>query len=350
MRSQLHALPARRRSRAARTVAIGMTIAVGAFGLTACAPTEPAPSESEGAAATLDSLNIIVPADPGGGFDQLGRTIESVVTGEDLAGSTQVTNIPGAGGTVGLASLANDQDPNTLFVTGLVTVGAVETNQSPTRLEDTTPIARLTEEALVVVVPAESPYDSLEELVDDILENGKDVSVTGGSAGGADNILAALILKDAGASASDVNEKLNYIANAGGGEAVTLLLGNTVAAGISGVGEFVEHIEAGTLKALAVSSAEPVDNLPGVETVQEAGYDVVLTNWRGVVAAGSVDDDEKAALTELVQSLYESDAWKAELETRGWTDAYLPSDEFEPFLTENIADITATLKDIGLID
>jgi len=350
MRSQSSAGTARHpRKRTARTIGVGVAAGLIVTMVAACSGGTPAPAESDAAAVPLESANIIVPADPGGGFDQLGRAIDGIISSEGLASSSSVTNIGGAGGTVGLAALANETDPYTLFVTGLVTVGAVETNQSAVRLEDTTPIARLTEEALVIVVPADSPYETLEDLVDDILANGKDVSVTGGSAGGADNILAALILKDAGASAAEVNDKLNYVANAGGGEAVTLLLGNTVSAGISGVGEFLEHINAGTLKALAVSSAEPVGNLSDIETVQQAGYDVVLTNWRGVVAPGGIAKDEKAALEELVQNLHDSEAWKAELETRGWTDAYLPSSEFESFLTENIAEITVTLKDIGLI-
>lgn len=327
---------------------MAIAASVTALALAACSAGSQAPTSGT-QPEVVESVNIIVPADPGGGFDQLGRTLDSTFTAEDLVGSTEVSNIGGAGGTVGLAALATETDPYTLFVTGLVTVGAVETNNSVTRLEDTTPIARLTEEALVIVVPADSPYQSLEDLVDDILENGKAVSVTGGSAGGADNILAALVLKDAGASAADVNEKLNYIANAGGGEAVTLLLGNTVSAGISGVGEFLEHINAGTLRALAVSSATPVELLPDTPTILESGYDVELTNWRGVVAPKDIDAEAKAALEQLIVDLYESDTWKEELKTRGWTDAYLPSAEFESFLTDNIAAIKVTLKDIGLI-
>jgi putative tricarboxylic transport membrane protein len=336
------------RLRAIRAGGALLTASGLALALAACTQTaaEPAGDATTGPA---ESINIIIPADPGGGFDQLGRTIDSTLASEGLAASTEVSNIGGAGGTVGLAALANETDPYTLFVTGLVTVGAVETNSSPTRLEDTTPIARLTEEALVVVVPASSPYKTLEDLVDDILKNGKSVTVTGGSAGGADNILAALVLKDAGASAAEVNEKLNYVANAGGGEAVTLLLGNTVSAGISGVGEFVEHINSGALRALAVSSAEPVALLPDTPTIIESGYDVELTNWRAVVAPKDIDADVKAALEKVIADMHDSAAWKEELTTRGWTDAYLPSAEFSAFLKDNISEIKVTLKDIGLV-
>lgn len=297
----------------------------------------------------VTDLQIIVPAEPGGGWDQTGRAMSETLTAEGIVDSAPVVNIGGAGGTVGLASLANEQNPHTLMVTGLVMVGAVETNAAENRMEDTTPIARLTEEALVVVVPAESEYDTLEDLVEDIAENGQDVTVTGGSAGGADHILAGLMLEEAGLSGTEIADSLNYIPNSGGGEAVSLILGNNADAGISGVGEFVEHIEAGTMKALAVSSAEPAENLPDVPTITEEGYDVVLTNWRGVLAPADISDADRDALIEVVTELHESEAWADQLETRGWADAFITGDEFASYLDENIAEVTTTLQNIGLV-
>lgn len=326
--------------------------AAAAVTLASCSST---PTGSEAGAAPDDaqevsSVQIIVPADPGGGWDQTGRALAQLFTSEGILGDAPVTNIGGAGGTVGLASLANEKDPNTLMVTGLVMVGAVETNAAQNRMEDTTPIARLTEEALVVVVPEGSKYKTLEDLVDDIVENGQDVTVTGGSAGGADHILAGLLLEQAGLSGAEISENLNYIPNAGGGEAVSLILGNNAAAGISGVGEFVEHIEAGTMRALAVSSAEPSELLPDTPTITKAGYELVLTNWRGLLAPGSISESERGALIDVVTELHDSDAWAKELSTRGWSDAFLAGDEFSSYLDDNVAEVTKTLQNIGLVD
>ena len=331
-----------------RRLALVIVAATAALTLASCSST---PGDSEPAAdgGEVTDVQIIVPAEPGGGWDQTGRSMSQVLTGEKIVDSAPVTNIGGAGGTVGLASLANEKDPYSLMVTGLVMVGAVETNAAQNRMEDTTPIARLTEEALVVVVPADSEYDTLEDLVDDIVENGQDVSVTGGSAGGADHILAGLLLEEAGLSGSEIAENLNYIPNSGGGEAVALILGNNASAGISGIGEFVEHIDAGTMKALAVSSAEPAENLPDVPTITEEGYDVVLTNWRGVLAPGGISDGDRDALVDVVTEMHDSEAWTTELETRGWADAFLTGDEFSAYLDENIAEVTTTLKNIGLV-
>ncbi|GHH69830.1 Bug family tripartite tricarboxylate transporter substrate binding protein [Promicromonospora soli] len=318
-----------------------------ALALAGCSSLEPSGGGSDDTA--IDDLSIVVPAAPGGGWDSTGRAMQADMQSEKLVGSATVTNVDGAGGTVGLANIANATDPNTLLVMGLVMVGAVETNQSQARIEDTTPIARLTEEQEVIVVPAESPYETIDDLIADVEKNGKDVTITGGSAGGTDHILAGMLLKAAGMPAEDVATSLNYVAYSGGGESLAALLGNKVDAGISGVSEYAEQVEAGDLRALAVSGGERVDALPDTPTLTEAGYDLVLTNWRGVVAPGSIDDAQKEALTAAVTELAESETWQATLEEKGWDDAFLAGDEFDSYLTDNIAEIQVVLQDIGLV-
>ncbi|MCH1884262.1 tripartite tricarboxylate transporter substrate-binding protein [Agrococcus sp. ARC_14] len=319
-----------------------------ALALAACSSGgTPADGEAPGA---ISAVNVIAPADPGGGWDQTAREISRVLTEDGIVGSAPASNIGGAGGTVGLANLATETDPNTLMVTGSVMVGAVETNASDTRIEDMTPIAQLTEEPLVIVVPADSPYESLQDLVDAIVAEGQGVAVTGGSAGGIDHILAGLLLTEAGVAPEEVPGTLNYVANSGGGEALTMLLGNTVQAGISGVGEFSESVLSGDLRALAVSSAEPAEMLPDVPTIQDEGIDVTITNWRGVIAPGGISDEERAALIDLVTQLHDSTVWADALEQRGWTDAFLAGDDFDAFLTEDITLTQETLRTIGLIE
>lgn len=337
-----------RRNVGTRTAMAGVGV-VALLGLAACSPAGDGGDTGDGGAVSLESVNLIAPADPGGGWDQTARAMSEVLTQEDIVGSAPVENVPGAGGTVGLAALANERDPATLMVMGLVMVGAVETNASEVRIEDMTPIARLTEEPLVIVVPEGSPYETVEDLVDAIVEEGAAISVTGGSAGGADHILAGMLLTEAGVDPADIPSTLNYIPNAGGGEAVTMLLGNTVQAGISGVGEFVEQIEAGGLRALAVSSEEPAALLPDTPTLIDEGYDVTLTNWRGVIAPGGIDEAEVTALQDLVVEMHDSGAWADTLEERGWDDAFLLGEEFQAFLDGNIAEVTETLQAIGLV-
>lgn len=324
-----------------------------ALTLAACSSGGAAPSGSEGAegeAPAINAVNVIAPADPGGGWDATARAIGQVLTDSELVGSAPVTNIGGAGGTVGLASLATETDPNTLMITGSVMIGAVETNASENRVEDMTPIAALTEEPLVIVVPADSEFQTLQDLVDAIVAEGKGIAVTGGSAGGIDHILAGLLLTEAGVAPEEVPNTLNYIANSGGGEALTMLLGNTVQAGISGVAEFSESVLSGDLRALAVSSAEPSELLPEVPTIQDEGIDVTLTNWRGVIAPGGISDEERQGLIDLVTQLHEQDGWTEVLETNGWTDAFMAGDEFDAFVADEITLTQETLRTIGLIE
>lgn len=340
----------------ARRPATALGVLTGlALTLAACAGGEggdPADGETSGADAAapgIESLEIIVPADPGGGWDQTGRTIQAELQDNDLVEDAQVVNVGGAGGTVGLAQLATTTNADTLMVMGYVMVGAIETNQSQTTLEDVTPIARLTEEPLVIVAPAESPYETVADLVADIEANGQGVAVTGGSAGGVDHILAAQLLTEAGVPAAEVAGTLNYIPYSGGGESLAALLGNNVDAGVSGVAEYAEQVRAGTLKALAVSGAERSPALPDTPTLQEQGIDLVLTNWRGVVAPGDIDDAQADALTELVTALHDQDSWAAALEANSWADAFLAGEEFATFLEADVTAVKQTLVDIGLV-
>ena len=339
-----------RSTRTSAIVRIGLAGAA-ALALAACSSNGGAPGASgDGEAAAIQAVNVIAPADPGGGWDQTARAVSAALTEDGLVGQAPVENIGGAGGTVGLASLATETDPNTLMVMGSVMVGAVETNASDSRIEDMTPIAKLTEEPLVIVVPADSEFESLQDLVDAVVEQGQGVTITGGSAGGIDHILAGLLLTNAGVDAAEVPSTLNYVPNSGGGEALTMLLGGTVQAGISGVGEFSESVLSGDLRALAVSSAEPAAALPDVPTIQDEGIDLAVTNWRGVIAPGGISDEERQALIDLVTELHDSEAWTAQVEEKGWTDAFVAGDEFDAFLTDEIATTQETLRTIGLIE
>lgn len=291
---------------------------------------------------SIAKLEIMAPADPGGGWDQTARAMQAAIQGAKLAGSVQVSNVGGAGGTVGLQKLTSERSDSYLMITGLVMVGAVETNESKARMEETTPIARLTAEDEVVVVPADSPYKTIDDLLNAINEKGKGVSITGGSAGGTDHILAGLLLK-----AKDIDPaKLNYVPYSGGGESLAALLGNKVDAGISGVGEYKEQIKAGKLRALGTSGPNPN---PDVNAPTFKDLNVELINWRGVVAPASVSAEAKARLTKLVTDMHASEQWQEELKKKGWTDTFLTGTEFSTFMFKEIGRVKPVLQDIGLV-
>ena len=289
---------------------------------------------------------IMAPAAPGGGWDQTARSMQEALQAEGISGNVQVTNVPGAGGTIGLAQFVNEStgNPNALIDGGYVMVGAILTNATPVTLDQVTPIARLTGEAVVVVVPAASDLQTMDDLVAMLKADPGSVSLAGGSAGGADHITAGLIAKTVGVDPTTVN----YIAYSGGGEALAALLGGQVTVGISGYSEFSAQIAAGELRLLAVSSDE---RIPGVEapTLREAGVDMALQNWRMVAAAPDITEEQKAAITADIEKMVNSATWKTTLETKGWVNTYLAGDEFTAQLAADTEATAAILKDIGLV-
>ena len=296
------------------------------------------------AAAQLE-LKIIAPAAPGGGWDQTARSLQQSMTAEKLVKSAQVINIPGAGGTVGLAQFINNKgDGNTLMVNGFVMVGAILLNKSPVNLTQVTPIARLTEETQVIVVPANSPIKDAKDLAAAVKKDVARVTFAGGSAGGADHIMAGMFVGAAGGNPS----KVNYVPFSGGGESLAAIMGGRVTAGISGYGEYEGQIKAGRLRAIGVSAP---NRLPGVNvpTFKEQGIDLVLTNWRSVVAAPGINDAQKKALSDLVEKTAKSKAWQAQLKQKGWVDAYLGADAFATFLKNEIVRVGGVLKSLGLV-
>jgi putative tricarboxylic transport membrane protein len=291
-------------------------------------------------------LKLMAPAAPGGGWDQTARAMQQVLTSAKLAKSVQVINVPGAGGTVGIAQFVNGAkgDGNQLMVNGFVMVGALILNKSPVGLDQVTPIARLTEETQVMVVPANSPIKTAEDLAKLVKADVAKVTFAGGSAGGVDHIMAALFVAAAGAEAA----KANYIPFSGGGESLAAILGGKVTAGISGYGEYEGQIKAGKLRAIGVTSPQ---RLPGVDvpTFKEQGIDLVLTNWRSVVAPPGITAEQKKALAEVIDKMVKSAEWKDVLKQKGWDDAYMPADAFATFLKQEQARVDAVLKSVGLV-
>jgi len=297
------------------------------------------------AQAPLD-LKIVAPAAPGGGWDGAARSLQQVMTATGAAKSVQVVNVPGAGGTVGLAQFVNSAkgDGNQLMVMGITMVGAILTNKSPVGLDAVTPIARMTGDPLVIVVPANSPHKSVKDLAAALKADTSKVVWAGGSAGGADHILAGLMAKAAGGDAS----KLNYVPFSGGGEALAEMLGGRVTAGISGYNEFESQIKAGKLRALAVSTANRMQGVD-VPTIKEQGLDVEVVNWRGIVAPPGITAAQKATLVAAVNKALKSGEWTKVRQQRGWDDAYLDADAYAAFLKADQARVKDVLTTIGLV-
>jgi putative tricarboxylic transport membrane protein len=299
-----------------------------------------------GPAMALDELLLVAPAAPGGGWDQTARAFQETMQGEGIVKTVTVENIPGAGGTVGLAQFVDKHkgNPNALLVNGLVMVGAILTNNSPVTLDQVTPIARLTGEYEVLVVPSSSEIKTLSDLIDKFKADPGSVSWGGGSAGGTDHILAGLIAQSLGIEGS----KVNYVPFSGGGEALAAVMGGHVTVGVSGLGEWKGQIQSGELRALAISAPEKLEGV-NIPTLKEQGVDVQLANWRAVVAAPGIDENQRTALLDTIDATVKSEGWKKVLADKQWMDLYLPGDEFAALLKQENERVAATLKQIGLV-
>jgi putative tricarboxylic transport membrane protein len=230
------------------------------------------------------------------------------------------------------------------MVNGFVMVGALLTNKSAVSLDQATPIARLTEEVEVIVVPAASPIKTAQDLAAAVKADPAKVTWAGGSAGGVDHITAALFAQAVGADAT----KINYIPFSGGGESLAAILGAKVTAGISGYGEYEGQIKAGRLRLIGVTSAQRLPNIDG-PTFKEQGIDLVITNWRSVMAPPGLTPEQTQSLVALVGQMAKSNAWKDILKQKGWDDAFLGGAAFADFLKQEQIRVTGVLKSVGLV-
>ncbi|OWV81825.1 C4-dicarboxylate ABC transporter substrate-binding protein [Rhizobium sp. R634] len=292
-------------------------------------------------------LTITAPAGAGGGWDSASRSLQEAMMASGNTKSVQVVNVPGAGGTVGLAQFIGTAkgSPNQLLVAGITLVGASISNKSPVDLTQVTPLARLTGDPLVIVVPKDSPIKSIDDLLAAIKADVAKTIWVGGSAGGADHILAALVTKAAGADPA----KINYVAYSGGGESLAAMLGDQATAGVSGYGEWEGQIKSGDLRALAISYPEPIEGIEA-KPLKAQGLDIELVNWRGIFAGPGVEGADLDALKAAVDKTVKSEQWKAILKARGWSDYYAPSDEFKSFIASETDRVRTILTSIGLAD
>jgi putative tricarboxylic transport membrane protein len=286
---------------------------------------------------------MMIPANPGGGWDQTGRSLGAAIVSAGQAKGITYDNKGGAGGTIGLSQFVNTEkaNPNALMVMGAVMVGGIEMSKPPVTLKNVTPIARLTADTMIVVVPANSPIQSMKDLTEKLKANPGSVSWGGGSKGSVDHILAGLIAKEVGVDPA----KVNYIPFAGGGEAKAAILGGQVTVGLAGVSEFLADVEAGKMRALGVSSSFKLRNFV---TLKEQGINVEIYNWRGVYGAPGISADQRKALIDAVVKSTDSASWKDTLKKNDWGAFVLTGDDFGKFSDAESTRIGAILRDLGV--
>ncbi len=292
------------------------------------------------------NVKMMIPANPGGGWDTTGRALGKAMQDAGVAASVSYDNKGGAAGTIGLAQFVNSSkgDGNALMVMGAVMLGGIITSKPPVQLSQATPIARLLAESQVFVLPADSPLKSMKDVIEQLKKDPGSVKWGGGSRGSTEHIAAAMIARAVGVDAS----KINYVAFRGGGEAVAAILGNNVTVGGSAFTEFGEYITPGKMRPIAVT---PDKRIKGIDapTLKELGLDVVISNWRGVYGAAGITPAQRTALIDMVVKATKSKAWGEAVEKNGWTPAVLTGDAFGQFVDDEFASLRAVMVKAGMI-
>nr|WP_315183612.1 tripartite tricarboxylate transporter substrate-binding protein [uncultured Albidiferax sp.] len=298
------------------------------------------------AARAAANVKMMIPANPGGGWDTTGRALGKALTDAQAADSVSFDNKGGAAGALGLAQFVNGSkgDPNAMMVMGAVMLGGIITGKPPVGLNQATPLARLTTEYNVFVLPASSPYKTMKEVVEQLKKDPGSIKWGGGSRGSTEHIAAAMIARDVGVDPS----KINYVAFRGGGEATAAILGGNVTVGGSGLSEFAEYIKTGKMRALAMTSAT---RLKGVDipTLKEQGINVEIGNWRGVYGAGGITPEQRKVLIDMIVKATKSKAWAEAIEKNNWTPAVITGAEFEKFVDDDFASLRATMVKSGMV-
>jgi putative tricarboxylic transport membrane protein len=292
------------------------------------------------------NVKMMIPANPGGGWDTTGRALGKALVDSGAASTVSYDNKGGAAGALGLAQFVNGSkgDPNAIMVMGAVMLGGLITGKPPVSLSQATPIARLSSEYNVFVVPPDSPFKSIKDVVEQLKKDPGSVKWGGGSRGATEHIAAAMIAREVGADPA----KINYVAFRGGGEATAAILGGNVSIGGSGYSEFSEYIKTGKMRALAVTSDT---RLPGVNipTLKEQGINVVIGNWRGVYGAPGITPAQRQALTDMILKAVKSKSWQEASEKNNWTPAVLTGPAFEKFVDDDFAALRATMVKSGMV-
>ena len=298
------------------------------------------------AQAAAGPVKMMIPANPGGGWDTTGRALGKALMESGAASTVTFENKGGAAGALGLAQFVNGSkgDANALMVMGAVMLGGLITGKPPVSLSQATPIARLTSEYNVFVLPADSPFKTMKDVIDQLKKDPGSVKWGGGSRGSTEHIAAAMIAREVGVDPA----KINYVAFRGGGEATAAILGNNVTIGGSGYSEFAEFINTGKMRAVAVTADTRLKGI-AIPTLKEQGINVVIGNWRGGYGAPGITPAQRQELTDMVLKAVKSKGWQEASEKNNWTDAVMTGAAFEKFVDDDFASLRATMVKSGMV-
>jgi putative tricarboxylic transport membrane protein len=301
-----------------------------------------------GLATEVQEIHFLIPGGAGGGWDGTARGVGKALLDAKLIEQASFENMSGGGGGKALNHLISTakRQQNTLLVNSTPIIIRSLTGVFPQSFRDITPIASVIADYAAFVVPKDSKYTSLTEVIEDFKKDPKSVKIAGGSVkGGMDHLVPAMVVQAAGGDPLE----LRYIPYDAGGKAMAGLLSGDTQVLSTGFGEALGLANQGEVRILAVTSTERLDQAPDVPTVQELGYDMSFANWRGFFAIPGLEPEKAEAFRTVLKEMYDTPQWEEIRQQRGWQNLYQPGDEFYSFLEAQEKDLGGIMKKLGFI-
>ncbi len=277
----------------------------------------------------------------GGGYGTTAIAIADAMKKEELLKDytvTYKTNAP-----LGLGYFYDQKNrKDLLLITGFAMPGGLATNGSKLSITSANPIAGVMREAEAFVVPTNSKYKTINDLLADIKANPKTVAIGGGNYGGVDHVTVATLAQTVGVKATD----LNYIPYSGAGPLIPDVIGGRVAVGVAGTSEFASFVAAGKMRVLAVTSPKPLSVIKG-KTLLQQGVNLTFGNWRGILAPSDLTAAEYLNQVKVIDALHSTPSWKSTLVAKSWIDEYRAGDAFTKWMkveNEAILDVLTAFK------
>ncbi|HEX6980412.1 MAG TPA: tripartite tricarboxylate transporter substrate binding protein [Alphaproteobacteria bacterium] len=294
-------------------------------------------------------ITMIVPFPPGGVADQSGRPVAAALE-KILKQPVVVNNRPGAGGAVGMAAAANSKPDGYTILMALSSISIIPEadklfdRQPAYQMSQLAPVALVTADPTVLVVPADSPWKTVKDFVEDAKKRPGEISFSSSGVYGTLHMAMEMF-----AYAADI--KLKHVPFSGGGPALTALLGNHVQALASGPGPVIPHIKAGKLRALAAWGDKRIEALPDVPTFKELGYkDVEFYIWSGVFVPAATPEPVVKVLRDAMRQVVQDPEFKSAMEKLQTPVVYMDAPEFRKFWDRDAAMLAAAVKRVGRIE
>jgi len=306
-------------------------------------------------AATLPTsataAECIAPANPGGGWDFTCRQIGKIMYEIGAVDKpVQVSNMAGAGGGLAYGHVVNERsdDADLIVAASSATSTRLAQNAYAGMTADQVRfVGAIGADPGVIVVAADSPFQSLTELMDAMKTDPGSVAIAGGSAvGGFDHLKPLMLLQRAGFT--DI-KKIKYIGVDGGADAITRTVGGFTQVMSGDMSEVVGFLKAGDIRVLAVLTEERVPGFDDIPTAKEQGFDVVAVNWRGLYVPKDISDENFASWADKLQQVADSDEWQQAMADNGLAPFTKVGDDFQEYVNGLVAEINQMSKDIGVI-